>query len=82
MDFVKFFGGAILLFLAFSATLMLGVNYFSEYQCGRYAETTGRPTEWVFFNACYVTDTDGTTYTRNEYQAVILARDGLLRRED
>ena len=67
----------LIAFLGISLGVVLfGVNFWQEYACGKYAEVTGRETKWVFMHECYI-NTGADWLKKNEYVAVLVAREGL-----
>ena len=58
------------------AGAMFGINALEARSCRLYGEQTGRPTAFQWFDACYV-ETPSGVHTRNEYQQIIIAREGL-----
>ena len=75
-DFVEIFMPLCLLFAIVIAGVLLSSNYYDEYTCGKYGEVTGRKTTWTFMDTCYVHSGD-QVMTKDEYKAVIIAREGL-----
>lgn len=52
------------------------VQTFSNYQCKKYEDVTGRETKYVWFAGCYI-DSGNGWLTDEEYKAVLVAREGL-----
>lgn len=55
-DDVKFLSMLLLFIFLVVFAISLFSNYFGEYQCNNYQDITGRESEWVFMDACYVKD--------------------------
>lgn len=77
IDFMKFIG-----FLAVSGVVVFGglisiVNIGETYSCSQYSDITGRKTEYRFPSGCFVQHADGSWLSLREYEAVIVAREGL-----
>ncbi len=54
----------------------LVVNFFQSYSCRKYQDITGRETQFIWFDDCYVKYND-EWFTDYEYAAIIIAREGL-----
>ena len=76
LGFLVFMLVIVIAMTLFIGGAFLGTNYYYEYTCGKYGETTGRSTQWVFMDDCYLSTGDDVL-TLDEYKAVIVARDGL-----
>ena len=75
-DFVKFMGcfsGAVIVFFG---SVMLCATSINTYDCGLYAEVTGKETQ-AKFGTCYINDEDLGWLTREELNASRYAEKGL-----
>jgi hypothetical protein len=61
--------------LVFGA-LVYGVDRYVNYQCNQYEKVTGRTTEYVLFDSCYIQTADGMQRW-SEYVARATASEGL-----
>lgn len=75
-EFIWFMSVSLLAWMVFVGICLLGINYIEAYSCGKYSEATGRDTKWVFMDDCYI-QAGGEWLQKDEYRAVVVARDGL-----
>ena len=75
-DFFVIFGLLFLICVGSLGAILFGANYWERYACGKYQDVTGRETKWVFMNDCYI-NTGSDWLKRDEYAAIIIAREGL-----
>lgn len=72
-DYMEFF----LMAAVIIAVIFLSANMYVKYQCIEYEKLTGRKTQHVAFDTCYI-DANGTWYRYEEYTKFIVAKDGLI----
>lgn len=52
------------------------VNIHESYKCSQYSHLSGRQTEWVLLDTCYIR-ADEEWVSKEEYTATVIAREGL-----
>lgn len=67
---------SILFITTTTSVVMFSINYWESYICTKYEEATGRETKWIFMDNCYI-NTGKEWLRKDEYAAVIIAREGL-----
>lgn len=67
---------AVLLVVAVIAPTALSVNAYSSWRCDQYEEMTGRDTQFLWFDDCYIKASENWLRA-DEYTATITAREGL-----
>lgn len=79
MSNLKFGLAWLIIIITPFAVPLLGMNYWEQYKCASYQEFTARKTKWSFMNDCYI-KTENGWLAKDEYAAVIIARQGLTAR--
>lgn len=65
-DLLDFFKMVVFPIVAIIIVIFLLVNWHTSYQCKNYAEITGKKTNYVFLDTCYV-ETDSGMMRYAEY---------------
>ena len=77
MHDLKIFIAVILMFLmGIFSLLIIPSEIYGRYVCSNYEDMTGKQTNWVAFDSCYVLTDDG--FQRwDEYKSRVTASEGL-----
>lgn len=72
-EFFETLMGAVLFVVIILSIIFFGTNYYEEYRCNSYKETTGMETKWKFLDDCYI-ETKNGWLTKEEYKLSIATK--------